>query len=157
MRGKHLPIRQPTRCERRLPQQFAPVGGLSFDEPSTEQRERAKPVRRTLPRDTGSPFARFPLYRKHRWKKRARAQLRAEALCRLCLERGIVTPATIADHVEPHKGDVIKFWFGALQSLCKQCHDSPKRNVELHRYHDMIGDDGWPLDPKHPSNRGIAK
>jgi 5-methylcytosine-specific restriction endonuclease McrA len=141
-----------------LPQQFAPVDG--FDDDSgrpTEQRERAKPVRRTLPRDTGSPFARFPLYRKHRWKKRARAQLAAEPLCRLCLERGIVTPATIADHVEPHKGDVIKFWFGALQSLCKQCHDSPKRNVELHGYHDAIGDDGWPLDPKHPSNRGIAK
>jgi len=68
-----------------------------------------------------------------------------------------VTPATIADHVEPHKGDVIKFWFGALQSLCKQCHDSPKRNVELHGYHDAIGDDGWPLDPKHPANQASKK
>src|SRR6266404_1730756 len=31
-------------------------------------------------------------------------QLRIEPLCRLCLEAGRVTPATVADHVTPHRG-----------------------------------------------------
>jgi hypothetical protein len=37
----------------------------------------------------------------------------------LAVERAIVTPATICDHVEPHHGDVNKFWLGPFQSLCK--------------------------------------
>ena len=47
-----------------------------------------------------------------------------------CLERGIVTPAPICDHVEPHKGDVIKVWTGELQSLCLDCHLVTKRQIE---------------------------
>jgi 5-methylcytosine-specific restriction enzyme A len=29
-------------------------------------------------------------------------------------------PATICDHVEPHRGDVNKFWLGPFMSLCKR-------------------------------------
>ena len=97
------------------------------------------------------------LYKKERWRKIARAQLQKHPLCKFCLELGQVTPATVADHVEPHKGDPMKFWFGALQSLCKQHHDSGKRNIELHGYSDDVGDDGWPTDPKHPANRASKK
>jgi hypothetical protein len=32
-----------------------------------------------------------------------------EPLCRLCLEAGRVTPATVADHLEPHRGDFTAF------------------------------------------------
>src|SRR5262249_60020746 len=71
-------------------------------------------------------------------------------LCKFCLERGIVTPATICDHVEPHRGDVNKFWLGPFQSLCKVCHDSTKRHIELRGFRPDIGLDGWPLDPRHP-------
>lgn len=30
--------------------------------------------------------------------------------------------ATDVDHIEPHRGDRLKFWHGDLQSLCKACH-----------------------------------
>jgi hypothetical protein len=71
-----------------------------------------------------------------------------------CLERGIVTPATICDHVEPHKGDVIKFWTGELQSLCLDCHLVTKRQIEEHGFRFDIDIDGWPLDRNHPVYTG---
>ncbi|MBY6113306.1 HNH endonuclease [Mameliella alba] len=39
-------------------------------------------------------------------------------------------PATIADHVVPHREDHGAFWYGPLQSLCKHCHDSKKQRAE---------------------------
>ena len=36
-------------------------------------------------------------------------QLLEPPLCKYCAERGLVTPATICDHIEPHGGDVNKF------------------------------------------------
>jgi hypothetical protein len=63
-------------------------------------------------------------------------------------------PAQVADHVEPHQGDQIQFWFGKLQSLCKPCHDSRKRYTELNGFDNTIGIDGWPTDPKHPVYTG---
>jgi hypothetical protein len=60
---------------------------------------------------------------------------------------------TICDHVEPHPGDVNRFWLGPFQSLCKECHDSTKRFVELHGFRPDIGLDGWPLDLRHPCYR----
>jgi hypothetical protein len=59
----------------------------------------------------------------------------------------IVTPATICDHIEPHKGDVTKFWTGKLQSLCLDCHLVTKRQIEGYGYRLDTGFDGWPLDP----------
>ena len=50
------------------------------------------------------------------------AQIHREPLCRHCLDRGEVKPATDVDHVKPHKGDPDLFWHGQLQSLCKECH-----------------------------------
>ena len=80
-------------------------------------------------------------------------QLLAHPLCQFCLERGIVTPAEICDHIEPHRGDVNKFWLGPFMSLCKRCHDSTKRMVETRGFRPDIGLDGWPLDPNHPVYR----
>lgn len=71
-------------------------------------------------------------------------------MCERAGRRGF---ATVVDHVEPHKGDVRKFWFGKLQSLCKPCHDRDKRLIELRGYSPVIGQDGWPIDPNHPANR----
>src|SRR5262245_6820671 len=70
--------------------------------------------------------------------------------CAFCLERGIVTAAEICDPVEPHHGDVNKFWLGGFQSLCKRCNVSPTRFVEARGFRPDIGLDGWPLDPRHP-------
>ncbi len=58
------------------------------------------------------------LYDSARWHRIRKLQLAEHPLCKFCAERGIVTPATICDHVEPHRGDINKFWVGALQSLC---------------------------------------
>lgn len=63
-------------------------------------------------------------------------------------------PATVADHVEPHRGDPLKFWYGDLQSLCDECHSSAKQREEAEGFSREIGGDGWPVDPRHPFNRG---
>jgi hypothetical protein len=84
-----------------------------------------------------------------RWKKRRKAQLRQHPLCALCLQRLLVVPATVVDHVEPHQGDRHKFEFGKLQSLCALCHDSVKHTIESRGYSIEIGLDGWPIDKLH--------
>lgn len=85
-----------------------------------------------------------------RWARIRRHQLLEYPLCKFCLERGRVTPAEICDHVEPHHGDVNKFWLGPFQSLCKACHDSAKRMDELHGFRPGVDADGWPSDRRHP-------
>lgn len=87
------------------------------------------------------------LYDRALWKRLRAQQLMANPLCAFCLARGIVTEATIADHIKPHKGDESLFFDNNnLQSLCKECHDSDKQALErtgkrlVH-----IGLDGWPI------------
>jgi 5-methylcytosine-specific restriction endonuclease McrA len=94
-----------------------------------------------------NPQARKPyLYGTWRWQKKRKAQIAKEPLCRFCMDRGQVTPARIADHIEPHRGDLDKFWYGKLQSLCKRCHDSDKQRIERGgKPKPVIGDDGWPV------------
>jgi len=57
------------------------------------------------------------LHNKALWHRRARYQLQHEPLCAMCLAEGKVVAARIADHIEPHKGDPVKFWNSKLQSL----------------------------------------
>jgi predicted CXXCH cytochrome family protein len=86
-------------------------------------------------------------YELERWRRLRRLQLKAEPLCRMCWERdGRVTIATVADHVEPHRGDWNKFLTGKLQSLCARCHNAEKRMVELGRPRPTIGPDGWRIE-----------
>ena len=87
------------------------------------------------------------------WERRAAAQLQSEPLCRFCHERGTVTAATVADHVEPHRGDWNEFALGKLQSLCKACHDSGKQREELYGFRADVDTAGHPLDPRHPAYR----
>lgn len=93
-----------------------------------------------------------PLYDR-RWRQRRADQLRAHPLCRLCMAiRGRAVPATVADHIEPHRGDPIKFE-GALQSLCKACHDSWKQQMETTGHFRGCDLHGMPLDPNHAWNK----
>jgi len=71
----------------------------------------------------------------------------------MCLVHGLVTPATLADHVTPHRGDWDEFLHGALQSLCTECHNTRKKADENRGYSRELGPDGWPSDPKHPANQ----
>lgn len=52
------------------------------------------------------------------------AQLLREPFCRECAATGRRTPATVVDHVKPHRGDWALFVDKTnLQSLCKHHHD----------------------------------
>lgn len=95
-------------------------------------------------------------YWTQRWRKKAKAQLRASPLCAMCEGDGRVAAATIADHVIPHRGDEALFWNGDLQSLCKSCHDSAKQREERSPVA-VLDDDGWPLDPLHLANRSAPR
>lgn len=61
------------------------------------------------------------------WQKRREQHLRAYPLCVYCLPR--LTPATVADHIVPHRGDQALF-DGPIQSLCAACHSSKKQKEE---------------------------
>ena len=63
------------------------------------------------------------MYQNTRWRKRRAEQLRKFPLCEKCLEQGRAVEATVCDHIDPHKGDLEKFWAGPFQSLCKTHHD----------------------------------
>lgn len=98
--------------------------------------------------DRRSPAA--ALYRRWyfsaRWRRLRLAQLAAEPCCRMCARIGRRTPATIADHVRPHKGDPALFFDPSnLQSLCAPHHDATKQRQERGRVTAPIGADGWPL------------
>jgi len=89
-------------------------------------------------------------YKTYRWQQRRKRQLDANPLCANCLKHGRTTAATVADHIEPHKGDYEKFWNGPLQSLCDalpwRCHSSIKQSQERGtRARQPIGTDGWPM------------
>lgn len=66
-------------------------------------------------------------------------------LCRYCLQREIVTAATVCDHIEPHRGDEVKFWSGPFQSLCANCHADDKQREELGLHRKGTASNGWPL------------
>ena len=90
------------------------------------------------------------LYRTARWGRIRKQRLLAHPLCKFCLDRGLVEPATLVDHIVPHQGDVNRFWLGPFQSLCKNCHDVSKREIEMYGFRCDVGLDGQPLDPNHP-------
>jgi 5-methylcytosine-specific restriction enzyme A len=95
-----------------------------------------------------------PWYHTTRWRKRRARQLAEYPLCAMCKKQGKVTAATVADHVEPHRGDAVKFWQGKLQSLCSTCHNIRKRMIEKHGHSAACDQDGLPLDEGHPWQRG---
>jgi 5-methylcytosine-specific restriction protein A len=83
------------------------------------------------------------LYTTKRWRKLRRQQLDAHPWCRYCWPKPV--EATVCDHIQPHRGNIISFWSGPFQSLCKHCHDSAKQREERRgRPRLAIGKDGWP-------------
>ncbi len=91
-------------------------------------------------------------YSLQRWRTRAKHQLRVAPLCAVCEEQGRVTPAMVADHHPPHRGDYNAFLRGPLRSLCRDCHQGA-RAVDARGYSSAVDDDGMPTDPHHPFNR----
>lgn len=69
-------------------------------------------------------------------------------LCRMCSEQGLIQPATVVDHIKPHRGDQALFWDTAnWQPLCKRCHDGRKQAQDKGgQGARRIGMDGLPVD-----------
>ena len=59
-----------------------------------------------------------------RWQKARKAFLQRHLLCVECYKAWKLTPATVVDHIIPHRGDQKLFWDeNNWQALCKECHD----------------------------------
>ena len=59
-----------------------------------------------------------------RWQRARTRYLRQHPLCVECERQNRLTPATVVDHIIPHKGDMVLFWDeDNWQSLCKTHHD----------------------------------
>lgn len=61
-------------------------------------------------------------YNNPRWRAIRKSWLESHPLCAECEKTGRVEPASVCDHIDPHKGDRVKFWSGPFQSLCASCH-----------------------------------
>jgi 5-methylcytosine-specific restriction protein A len=72
-------------------------------------------------------------------------RLRAEPLCRDCAAKGIVTAATVVDHIVPLAlgGDDSD---ANTRSLCTPCHGTRTAEQFGHRKRVAVGFDGWPVD-----------
>lgn len=90
-----------------------------------------------------------------RWQTYRIRFLSEHPLCAMHLQLGRVVPATIVDHIIPHKGDRKLFWNPKNhQALCKQCHDSHKQRLEKSGAVVGCGLDGIPIDPNHHWHKG---
>lgn len=90
-----------------------------------------------------------------RWQKARDSWLKRHPLCKMHAELGAIVPATVVDHVIPHRGDKALFWDSTnWQSLCKECHDRHKKRLENSGA--VVGCDltGMPIDPAHPWRQG---
>jgi len=70
-------------------------------------------------------------------------------LCVMCKRQGKVKGSYIVDHIEPHRGNVDKFWAGPFQALCKECHDRHKKMEEQGGVAMGCDKEGYPLSGGH--------
>jgi 5-methylcytosine-specific restriction protein A len=97
------------------------------------------------------------LYSTKAWRELRADQLRRQPLCEECRSARKVTPATVANHRTPHKGDLTLFFDRAnLQSVCKPHHDGPIQAAEASGFAHTVDAAGYPIDPRHPANRHSA-
>ncbi|MEC2220968.1 HNH endonuclease [Bacillus subtilis] len=58
-----------------------------------------------------------------KWRQARLGYLSKHPLCAACMMQGRRTPATVVDHIVPHKGDMKLFWDSSKwQPLCGPCH-----------------------------------
>ncbi|NLS91804.1 MAG: HNH endonuclease [Planctomycetaceae bacterium] len=64
-------------------------------------------------------------YGSYRWKEARRRYLIRHPLCVACEAAGRIEPATILDHIRPHRGDPRLFWdVSNWRVLCLACHNA---------------------------------
>lgn len=85
-----------------------------------------------------------------RWKRLRLVRLRAEPLCRFCAAQGRTVPATVVDHIVPHKGKrELLYSLENTQSLCVTCHQAVKQAEETTGRVRGVDRDGVPIDSQH--------
>lgn len=82
-----------------------------------------------------------------KWRKARLIFLQQHPLCDYCAKDGRTEPATVVNHIVPHKGDQVLFWdVSNWQATCRVHHDSTIAREE-NRKVKIGGDaDGQPLD-----------
>lgn len=114
-----MPRRPPTVC--RHPGCTRLVAASYCEEHAAARKEQAAEDQRKQDQRRGSSAARGY---DSRWRKARAGYLRKHPLCRLHQMRGELEPATVVDHIIPHRGDKARFWdSNNWQPLCKRCHD----------------------------------
>ena len=90
---------------------------------------------------------RLSYYSHKAWKDLRKLRLQAEPLCRLCREQHQLTPATIVDHITPHRGDWALFIaYDNTQSLCVTHHNVSKQRDEHRGFKGGCDVHGVPYD-----------
>jgi 5-methylcytosine-specific restriction protein A len=57
------------------------------------------------------------------WHKARTAYLADHLLCVDCEAEGVTTPASVVDHLVPHRGDLTLFWDTRnWRAVCRRCH-----------------------------------
>jgi len=64
------------------------------------------------------------IYWTNRWKRARAVVLSEEPLCRRCAQFGIVTEATVVDHIYEIKDGADPFDRSLMQPLCRSCHNA---------------------------------
>lgn len=90
--------------------------------------QAARDTERKARHDATRPSARARGY-DTKWERERKKFLEANPKCVLC-----GAPATVVDHIEPHKRDWRLFWNRRnWQPLCAHCHNSRKQRQERKR------------------------
>jgi len=76
-----------------------------------------RPPKQAKPKPTRPPWSN--LYNQRKWKQASKQYLAANPWCSQCGQ-----PAEVTDHIEPHRGDLAKFWdVTNWQALDAKCHN----------------------------------
>jgi 5-methylcytosine-specific restriction protein A len=89
-------------------------------------------------------------YKSKQWQRLRKQQLDKYPYCQCPIHKGANKAfiATVADHIEPHRGDKHKFFNGRLQSLTATCHSSIKQQIERSGTFTGADAQGNPLDAR---------
>lgn len=67
-----------------------------------------------------------------RWRKARKRFLSLNPLCVHCKAEGVIVPATVVDHIVPHKGDKELFWDESnWQALCEHHHNAKTAKEDM--------------------------
>lgn len=100
-----------------------------------------------------------------RWDKASGTFKVRRPWCLGCQALGLQVKTEVVDHVEPHKGNQVKFWNTAMwQPACRWHHDVIKPRLErMYEAGEIAVSDLWlsskqaiSLSKKHPARRAIG-